>query len=146
MPGTRYHQVVQVEGLDALARSVGRIDRGLRRELQRQLRKVGDIVAEDARRVAEEKGLSSHSAYDKHPGLLIKSIRPSVRGGSVFIRDTARTPGSGKWGNYNYPARYEFENHGERAFLRVAINQNTNRIMNEMGHILDWIADEWGRA
>lgn len=145
MPGTRYHEVVQVDGLDALVRGFGRVDRGLRREVQKQLRKVGQIIADDAKQVATEKGLHSRSKYDKHPGELIADIKSTVRGGSVWIRDAARTPGQGKWGNYNYPARFEFENHGERAFLRVAINRNTSRTIKEMEQVLDWIADEWGR-
>lgn len=129
---------VQVEGLDPLVRGFGRVNKGLRRQLQKELRVIGKRVAVEAKAIAEERGLRGQEPWDPHPGQLIAKIAPSVRGGSVFIRDSART------GSYNYPARLEFQHHNPRPFLRPALDKNREEVAVQMEHLVDWIAREWG--
>lgn len=135
-----------MEGLDGLVRAFGRLDKGLRRELQKELKEIGRIVAEEAKGIAEFKRLRGEDdPGDPHPGQLIARIQPSVRGASVYIRDTAASS-SGRYPKYNYPARLEYEQGGRRAFLRPALDGRRNEIVNRFEHLLDWIADEWGAA
>jgi hypothetical protein len=141
-----FQGAVHVEGLDGLVNGFGRVDKGLRRELQKHLRDVGKIVAEQAKGVAEYRGLRGEEPSDKHSGQLIARIQPSVRGGSVFIRDSARTKSAKYPGGYNYPARFEFEHGGERSFMRDGLEGSRGRVVREFEKLEDWIATEWGRG
>lgn len=134
----QFKGTVHVDGVNPLVRGFGRVNKGLRRQLQKELRVVGRRVADVAKAEAEAKQLRGTEPWDPHQGQLIARIAPSVRGGSVFIRDTAKT------GSYNYPARLEFENHGARAFLRPALDKNREEVVVSMERLVDWIASEWG--
>jgi hypothetical protein len=127
---------VHVEGIDALTRSFGRVNHGLRREMQKHLRVAGRIVANEAKAVAGEKGL-------RDSGQLIARVGISVRGGSVFVRDTA-TRSSPRYPNYSYPSRYEYERGGYRAFMRPALDRKREAVIQELDRVVDWVATEWG--
>lgn len=131
-------EYVHVEGIDALTRAFGRVDKGLRREMQKHLRSVGRIVATAAREEAAAKGL--HQS-----GQLIARINPSVRGGSVFVRDTAKKVSPRYPGGYSYPARYEYEAGGSRAFMRPALDHRRSEVVAELDRVVEWVAMEWGR-
>ena len=128
---------VHVEGLDALTRSFGRVNHGLRREMQKHLRVAGRIVANEAKAVAGEKGL-------RDSGQLIARVGISVRGGSVFVRDTA-TRSSARYPNYSYPSRYEYERGGYRAFMRPALDRKREAVIQELDRVVDWVETDWGR-
>ena len=134
---------VRVEGLDELVRAFGRLDRGLRRELQKHLRVIGKIVADDAKAVASEKGLRG-GAGDPHEGLLIRSIRPRVRGGSAFVADTAVTTSPKYPAGYPYPKRIEFAGGGARAFLAPALDRSRERVVSELERLVDWVESDFG--
>jgi hypothetical protein len=135
---------VQVEGLDELVKAFGRVDKGLRRELQKQLRVIGKGVVDQARAVAASEGLHG-SGRDPHPGQLISKMTVSVRGGSVYVRDTAKTVSTKYPQGYNYPQRLEYEAGGSRSFLRRGLEERRGTVIRDMERLVDWIADEWGR-
>lgn len=145
MASSHFTGSVHVEGLDGLVSGFGRVDKGLKRELQRKLKDVGRIVADQAKAVAEFRRLRGEEPYDKHQGALIARIQPSVRGGSVFIRDSARTVSTKYPGGFNYPARLEFEHGGSRSFMRDGLEGSRGRVIREFEKLEDWIAEEWGR-
>lgn len=126
-------ETVHVEGLDQLVRTFGKIDRGLRRELQGRLRKVGLLVAADYRATAPRK-----------TGKMAESAKPSVRGGSVFVRVTA-TKASPKYPKYRYPNRIEYEA-GSGQPLHASLERQRPAVVNELGDVVDWVADEFGRG
>jgi len=136
---------VHVENLDVLVKAFGRVDKNLKRQLQARLRGIGKIVADEAKGIAEFHRLRGEEDYDRHRGSLITQIRPSVRGSSVFIRDSARTKSAAYPAGYNYPARFEFESKGAKAFMRPALQGRRGDIVREFEKLEDWIASEWGR-
>lgn len=135
---------VQVEGLDALVRAFGKVDKGLRRQLQKELRRIGKVVVDRARANAAAEGLHG-SGRDPHPGQLIARMSVSVRGGSVYVRDTAKTVSTRYPQGYNYPKRFEYEAGGRRSFLRRGLEESRTTVIRDMENLVDWIADEWGR-
>jgi hypothetical protein len=121
------------------------VNKGLKRELQGKLRVIGREVAEQAKQVAEFRRLRGEEPFDKHQGALIARIIPTVRGGSVFIRDSARTVSAKYPQGYNYPARYEYGQGGSRSFLRDGLEGKRETVIREFENLESWIADEWGR-
>lgn len=144
MAESQFHGGVQVEGLDALVSAFGRVDKGLKRELTVRLRSIGRIVADQAKGVAEFRGYRGEEDSDHHKGQLIARIQPSVRGGSVYIRDSARTVSPAYPQGYNYPARLEYQNGGSGSFMREALDGRRGEIVNEFEKLVEWIATEWG--
>jgi hypothetical protein len=94
---------VVVEGLDRLVRDFNRLDPELRRGVQREMDKIGKIVADDAKADVTQRGLVVS-------GDMRRGIRQRVRGGSVVVRSSAAHRG------YNYPKIFEFG--GRSASLR----------------------------
>jgi hypothetical protein len=88
-------ETIIVEGLDQLIRDFNKIDPELRRGMQRELDKIGKIVADDAKADVTARGLV-------RSGDMRKGIRQRVRGGTVVIRSSATHRG------YNYPKVFEF--------------------------------------
>lgn len=86
---------VVVEGLDRLIRDFNRLDPELRRGVQRQMDKIGKIVADDAKADVTARGLV-------RSGDMRRGIRQRVRGGTVVVRSSAAHRG------YNYPKIFEF--------------------------------------
>ena len=122
---------VRVEGLDRLVRDFGRMSKQLRKDLQAELKDIAGHVADEAQSVAEREGL-------RDSGKLIRSIKPSVRGSTAYVRATATNRG------FNYPRRHEFENGGVRAFLHPALQQSTSKVEREIGRMVDRLADRNG--
>lgn len=88
-------ETVVVEGLDRLIRDFNRLDPELRRGVQRELDKIGKIVADDAKADITRRGLV-------RSGDMRRGVRQRVRGGSVVVRSAAAHRG------YNYPQIFEF--------------------------------------
>lgn len=122
---------VVVEGLDELVRAAGRIDKGMSRELRKELRvSVGGSFARDAK--------------EKVPvltGRAKRGIRPSVRGTTVYIKNTATNRG------FNYPAVLEFANGGANASLGPTADEwnSSGKLVESMEGFMDWIDTEWQR-
>lgn len=86
---------LQVQGLAALQRDLGKVNKSAKSEVREGLKEVGRIVQDDARLIAKAKGLHD-------TGQLIRKITPAVTQNAVFVRAKAMRDG------YNYPAVYEF--------------------------------------
>jgi hypothetical protein len=124
-------RIIEVEGLGAVLRAFGKLDKRLRGELRAELAELAVGVAEKAREIAEAKGL-------RRSGDLISRIRPGARASYAYVADSARHRG------FNYPARLEFENHGERAFLRPARDAESEHVVRGVEALLDRLTSEEG--
>lgn len=90
---------VQVEGVAELGRALGRIDKELRKDLNRELRSIGNNVRDAARAEAEKR---------RKTGREVRGIKTSVRKFSVTIRSSAKdTRGR------SYPLILEFDGSSE---------------------------------
>lgn len=114
---------VQVTGLKELQRNLKRADSELPKQLRAGFKEVGKTVADEAKRIAEGKGLVL-------TGRLVRSIRPSVRGTTAVIRDTAKQRG------FNYPARYEFGDR-KRPFLVPAVKAKEGQIVRDLEEVIN---------
>ena len=123
---------VEVTGLNELVRAFGRIDKGMSRQFRQQLRVgVGGPVAQDMKELARSRGL-------RQTGKLINSIRPAVRGATLFINASATNKG------YPYPAVYEFGRGGARSFMQPVVYRLDAGLLEErMGGFLEWIEQEF---
>lgn len=92
---------IQVEGLQRTLRAFGRIQKGLRQELRKELIQIAGVVAAKARDIAEQKGL-----HDS--GSLIERIHPGMRASYAYITDTAKRKSAKYPAGFNYPAIYEY--------------------------------------
>lgn len=126
-------ETIRVEGLDQLVRSLGRIDRGLRRELQKELKKAAVPVILDYRATAPKK-----------TGKMTASAKPSVRGGSVYVRVTA-TKSSPKYPSYKYPNRVEYGS-GSSHPLHTSFSRQRAAALHTLEGVVDWVADEFGKG
>lgn len=127
---------VRIEGLRQLDRAAGRASIELRTGLRDKLREFAEVVAEDARDIAESKGL-------RESGDLIAGLQPYALMGRAGVRDTARHRG------YPYPARLEYEGGtgkgGARAFLNPAVEEKAPELEKRAQTLLDEIADAFDR-
>lgn len=120
---------VRVEGIAALARTFGRMDRALRKQMAERLAVLARTVAATAQQHAARQGFSAPGTSGRGTGRLEGSIRGSVRRGyQALIRDTARNRKTG----YAYPRRYEYESDGARAFMRPALEEDRELIVREL--------------
>src|SRR5258706_13453132 len=102
---------VEVTGLNELVRAFARIDKGMSRQFRQELRVgVGGPVAAEMKAMAASRGL-------RQTGKLINSLRPSVRGSTLFINASATNRG------YPYPAGYEFGRGGARAVMEPGVRR-----------------------
>jgi hypothetical protein len=95
--------IVRFSGLRELDRALGRADKDLRTILRRDLKEVADVVAVEARQIAQSKGMV-------RSGDLVRLIQPFalVRGAGVRSSATHR--------GYRYPRRLEFEDRGSSEY------------------------------
>ncbi len=110
---------MRVDGLRELNRDLGKINKGLQRELQAAIRKIAEPVAEDVRRRARAEGI---------PARTIGGIRAgSSRGGAVVRQSLRRTTGT----------RPDFGRlQMGRAFIPAA-EENTARVVRDVEEMLD---------
>lgn len=85
---------IVVEGLDDLIRSFARLDKNLAKEIRKQERRVGTIVARRQREAALARGL-------RKTGKLARSNKPIVRGSTLYVVNRATNDG------FPYPVMYE---------------------------------------
>lgn len=120
---------VRVEGLQPLLRDMGRVEKGLRRELQKELDEIAKHVRDEARDRAQAEGL-------RDKGGLVRGVKHRVKGSTALIRST-RTRGG-----FPYPAVYEFGGrgagkYGPRAFLYPTVEKELPTTVRMLGEMLD---------
>lgn len=119
---------VQITGLRELQRDLKRADAELPKALRAGFKAVGTTVAEEAKRIAQSQGLVL-------TGRLVRSIRPSVRGTTAVIRDTATQRG------FNYPVRYELGDR-KRPFLVPAVQRKEGEIVRDLEEVINKVLRE----
>lgn len=124
---------VSVHGLDELVRSLGRAQVRIRPALRSELRTLATSVAEEAKSRARSQGLV-------RSGALVKDIRPSVRGTSALIRESA-VRRQGKNAPFGYPALYEF---GGRPFMYPAADGKRGEIERGLENAVERVLDGAG--
>jgi len=123
---------IKTEGIGPLLRALNQVDKGLRTKFRLALVGVAELVAVEARQIAQSKGLIDS-------GDLVASIRAGARGGYAFVADTARHRG------YNYPGRIEYEKkYGDRAFLGPAVERKRGEAELALEAALDLLVTEAG--
>lgn len=129
--------LIEVEGLQQTLRAFGRIEKGMRKELRKQLVEIAGVVAETARSIAEQKGL--HES-----GALIARIHPGMRSSYAYVADTARRKSRKYPGGFNYPAVYEYGHGRARAFLEPAAKQDEEKAVTLVEGMLDRLTSQAG--
>lgn len=117
-----------IEGSNELVRAFGRVDKDLKRGLQRELRGAAQIVAGAAR---EKLSALNPPAT----GRTITGVRPRLRIGSAYVEQRlGKTTGKrGDWGATQM----------KRAFL-PALSEKTDEVMESVERMLDKAADRNG--
>lgn len=120
---------VRVEGLRPLVRDLGRVEKGLRRELQKELDEIAKMVRDESRDKARGERLVDS-------GRLVRGIKHRVRGSEAFVRSTATKAG------FPYPAVYEFGGrgigkYGPRAFLMPTVEKQLPQTVSMLEDMLD---------
>jgi hypothetical protein len=125
---------IRFEGLKEFDRALGRADKEQRKRLRAGLKDIAEVVASEARSIAESKGL-------RQSGDLIRGIRPFAGVGRAGVRSSARHRG------YPYPRRIEFEDRGgstfgPRANVIPAVDAKANEALARADRLLDRIVDD----
>jgi len=130
---------IDIQGLNAVRRTIKNMNPAIDKELRRGLKAAGDIVAnqakENARAAYEEgfyrKGHHKRDPKDRRTGDLVKKIATAVtQRKGVEVRLKARHRG------YNYPRRLEFEK-GKTPFLRPALYMKRTEARREIWRAVD---------
>lgn len=99
-------------------------------DLNAGMRQIVRFVAEDAVQWADRQGFTPPGRSGRGVGNLIGQIRGGVNRTKGYVKDTANR------NSYYYPARYEYQSGGERAFLHPAIKQDRDKIYASIDVIL----------
>lgn len=94
------------------------------------MRAIVEFVAQDAVQWADRQGFTPPGRSGRGVGNLIGQIRSGVNQTKGYVKDTANRNG------YYYPARYEYQSGGERAFLHPAIKQDEGKIIASIDAIV----------
>lgn len=120
---------IDIRGAADVAAALGKVERRLRSDFLRELKKtllpVVPIVQSNIR---------SEGLVDS--GKELGSVRPFFRGGGATMGIVVGAMNHG----YNYPGRYE----GDRPVLNPAWDESRPRIINEIERFLDRIVSEAG--
>lgn len=126
---------VSVRGLNQLVRDFNAVDRDLRRDLQRELQDVAEIVSNEAKRMVRTDDLVES-------GKLEKGIRPRVRGATAIVENRAKNRG------YPYPGIYEYGVSGQqrrrRPFLLPALEAKQGEVIQALEDMLDRLTSRHG--
>ena len=122
---------VRVQGLDRLIRDFRKLDRGLAREVQQELKHIAGFVADDARLAAGAQGL-------RDSGRLIGRIKPFYRGATAGVRSGVMRRG------YPYGAVYEYGLGRTRAYLEPTLKRDEGRIVEAFEDMLDRLTSSAG--
>ena len=113
-----------------LQRDFRKMSKDLAGDLRKRLKGIGQIVADEAQRIAAARGL-------KDSGDLIRLIRPTVKANAVSIRASAKRRG------FNYPVRYELGDR-QRPFLVPARERKQPEVIRRLEDMVDDLADRYG--
>jgi hypothetical protein len=127
---------VRVNGLKELVRDFRKVERGLGREIRREIKSIAKIVSDEARRIALAKGL-------RDSGDLIKMTKPAIRGSTGLVRSSATRRG------YPYPFIYEYGKRGAsktgpRAWVNPALDAKQDEVVEAFEDVLDKITSRAG--
>jgi hypothetical protein len=127
---------IAVEGLDELVRDFRRMSPALAKGVREELKAVAGIVEEEARDVAEAKGL-------RDSGRLIRGTRRFAKASSAGVRNYARRKG------FAYPMVYEYGGRGggrsgPRAFLEPALDNKEEAVIEALDDMLGRLGTEHG--
>lgn len=137
-------QGVYVEGLTQVIRSFRRIDRGVARELSREVRTLARIVAVEARHVAAEKGLAAPGTTGRGTGELVKHIKSGYQRGYGYVKDDVVSVSPAYPQGYNYARRMEYAGKGRRSFLRPAVERSHPAILAGLDDVAEHVVREAG--
>ncbi len=121
---------IEIEGLAELRAAVAGMDSALTKSLDDALADSGKIVASRAQALAPVRS-----------GRMRGSVEPFTEGGTVGgVRVTAKRISRSYPGGFAYPARIE----KSQPFLRPAIEQKSQEVVDRMTRVLDEVAAKWG--
>lgn len=123
---------INAPGLAKLRRDLGRIDRGLRTAADRHIRQAANRVRDTAR-----------SKAPRRTGRLSKSIRTSVRARGASIYSNLEYAPVHEWGGTISPRGTPITIEASH-YMAEAVEENTDMIEEELGRLLDGIADRHG--
>jgi len=126
---------VKVEGFRELARDFRRMGPEARKDLRSALKPAGELVRDEARRIAGEKGL-------RITGTLIRRISVAVT--SRYVAVEARAVRQNDRTRFNYPRRYEYGSGGRRAFLGPALEHKGAQAADMVFRAFDDLAGKYG--
>lgn len=114
-------ETLRVHGLRELQRDLGKADKSLKREVNKRLRGIGQVVSEDAR--------ARFGRYDTKSAM---GLRPRVRAGGLVVVEQRRGKTTGK--------RPDFGALQMRRALLPALASKSGEIEREFGRMLDDLA------
>lgn len=110
LAGSASGQTLRVEGLTELLRDLGKADKDAKREVVNGLKDVGQIVANRAATIIQQKGLATpYRGHGSTPGQLLRKMQSrgalSVTQKGVAIKSTAKRAGFLYGGVYEFGGR-----------------------------------------
>lgn len=121
---------IQIAGYKELQVALKLLAPKLHADLNSGMRAIVEFVAQDAVQWADRQGFTPPGRSGRGVGNLIGQIRSGVNQTKGYVKDTANRNG------YYYPARYEYQSGGERAFLHPAIKQDEGKIIASIDAIV----------
>jgi hypothetical protein len=118
------NQTVRISGLKETIRAFNKIDRSLTRELQSEMKRAAEPVADSAKR-----------KLARFSGIRLATVRPRARGASVFVTQNARKV-TGK--------RPDFGALQMRVGFIPALEENERQILETVEKALDRMTREEG--
>jgi hypothetical protein len=128
--GATTGQTLQIRGLSALQRDLGKASKTAKKEVRDGLKEIGEIVSDEAKLMAQARGLNK-------TGTLIRKIVPTVRQQGVFVEAKARKKSKKYPAGYRYPAVYEYGTRRARPFLEPALERKQAEVERAMEKWLD---------
>lgn len=126
--------VVRVEGLDALVRSFGRVNRKAAGQVRKEMRTgIGGEFVRDVKSRIEGLGLV-------RSGKLRASIRPAVKGSTLVVRSSPPLR-PGRRSAMGYAAIYEYAS----PYLGPTLDawRDSGKVETEFNEFLDWVEKEF---
>ena len=127
---------IRVDGLADVRRALARLGPEYRGGLTAELKDIARIASTRAQAIAEAEGL-------RDTGNLIRKIKPSVRGTTAMIRESAVKVSRKYPTGYPYPGVYEYAGRGvagPRPFMHPAAEQTLPAMVQRLTQLLDRVA------
>lgn len=133
---------VRVEGLDALVRSFGRVNRKAAGQVRKEMRTgIGGEFVRDVKSRIEGLGLV-------RSGKLRASIRPAVKGSTLVVRSSPPLR-PGRRSAMGYAAIYEYGGRSGAGAFRPYLGptldawRDSGKVETEFNEFLDWVEKEF---